>query len=215
MAIKILAISSFLWSIPALAFLASTNRLDVRRPPQSKQVIIQMFEWSWDSIASECKNFIGPAGYGYVQGAHVILFATRRPLTAAFPVNPAQEHITGSQWWVDYQAVSYKLETKRGNREQFANMVKACHAADVKVIVGASRIKAMSGLTHLESDTLFNHMAGIDSGVGFAGSSFTHYDYPGIYTRGNFHHCGTPGDNIQDFKSRKQVQTCQLVNLAE
>lgn len=43
-----------------------------------------MFEWTWDSIAAECTNFIGPAGkrilaqiethsnnilgYGYVQG---------------------------------------------------------------------------------------------------------------------------------------------------
>jgi hypothetical protein len=30
-------------------------------------------------------------------------------------------------------------------------------------------------------DTIFNHMAGIDSGTGVAGSSFTHYNYPGIY----------------------------------
>lgn len=30
-------------------------------------------------------------------------------------------------------------------------------------------------------DTLFNHMAGVDSGTGVAGSSFTHYNYPGIY----------------------------------
>ena len=31
-------------------------------------VITQMFEWPWDSIATECTNFLGPAGYGYVQG---------------------------------------------------------------------------------------------------------------------------------------------------
>jgi hypothetical protein len=30
-------------------------------------------------------------------------------------------------------------------------------------------------------DTIFNHMAGIESGTGTAGSSFTHYNYPGIY----------------------------------
>ena len=34
----------------------------------SKSVIIQMFEWTWDSVAAECTNFIGPAGYGFVQG---------------------------------------------------------------------------------------------------------------------------------------------------
>ena len=31
-------------------------------------VIAQMFEWTWDSIGAECINFLGPAGYGFVQG---------------------------------------------------------------------------------------------------------------------------------------------------
>jgi hypothetical protein len=31
-------------------------------------VIAQMFEWDWDSVARECTNFLGPAGYGFVQG---------------------------------------------------------------------------------------------------------------------------------------------------
>lgn len=34
-------------------------------------VIAQMFQWSWDSVASECVSFIGPAGYKYVQGVFV------------------------------------------------------------------------------------------------------------------------------------------------
>ena len=34
----------------------------------SKDVIVEMFQWSWDSVAAECTNFLGPAGYGYVQG---------------------------------------------------------------------------------------------------------------------------------------------------
>ena len=38
-------------------------------PNPNKAVIVQMFQWSWDSIAAECTNFLGPAGYGYVQGA--------------------------------------------------------------------------------------------------------------------------------------------------
>jgi hypothetical protein len=59
-------------------------------------------------------------------------------------------------------------------------------------------------------------MTGIDSGTGTAGSSFTHYDYPGIYKYDNFHHCHlTSNDDIKNFKDRKQVQTCELVNLAE
>jgi alpha-amylase len=47
-----------------------------------------------------------------------------------------------------------------------------------------------------------------------AGSSFTRYDYPGICTTDNFHHRHlTPNDDIKTFKDRKQVQTCELVNL--
>ncbi|ETW76368.1 glycoside hydrolase family 13 protein [Heterobasidion irregulare TC 32-1] len=141
-----------------------------------------MFEWTWDSIAAECTNFLGPAGYGFVQAS------------------PAAEHISGSQWWTDYQPVSYILTSKRGNRSQYKNMIDTCHAAGVGVI----------------ADTIFNHMAGMDSGTGVAGSSFTHYNYPGIYQTQDFHHCGLePGDGIVNYDNRLEVQTCQLDNLAD
>ncbi|KXN81606.1 Alpha-amylase [Leucoagaricus sp. SymC.cos] len=156
---------------------------DKRAPSGSKTVIIQMFEWNWDSVAAECTNFIGPNGYGFVQ-----------------VVSPPQEHITGPQWWTDYQPVSYNLTSKRGNRAQFQNMVNTCHSAGVDII----------------ADTLFNHMAGIDSGTGVDGSSFTHYNYPGIYQNQDFHHCGLePGDDIVNYQNRAEVQTCELVNLAD
>lgn len=45
--------------------------LSVAAPSGNKNVIIQMFEWTWDSIAAECTDFIGPAGYGFVQGKPV------------------------------------------------------------------------------------------------------------------------------------------------
>ncbi|KAF8200231.1 glycoside hydrolase [Pholiota molesta] len=157
--------------------------LDPRAPVGStKNVIIQMFEWTWDSVAAECTNFIGPAGYGFVQ------------------VSPPQEHIAGAQWWTDYQPVSYILTSKRGNRAQFQSMINTCHSAGVKVI----------------SDTLWNHMAGIDSGTGVAGSTFTHYVYPGIYQNQDFHHCGLePNDDIVNYDNAVEVQTCQLDNLAD
>jgi glycosidase len=120
-------------------------------------------------------------GYGYVQ------------------VNPAAEHIQGSQWWTDYQVVSYKLQSKRGTPQQYQNMINTCHAAGVKVI----------------ADIVFNHMSGVDSGTGVAGSTFTHYNYPGTYSPQDFHHCGTPGDDIQDFSIPSQVQNCELSNLAD
>ncbi|KAI1783512.1 glycoside hydrolase [Ganoderma leucocontextum] len=166
-------------------FLASANNrtsLPRRAPSTEKTVIIQMFEWTWDSVAAECTNFIGPAGYGFVQ------------------VSPPQEHVTGDQWWTDYQPVSYILTSKRGNRDQFASMIATCHDSGVGVIV----------------DTIWNHMTGSDNGTGFAGSSYTHYVYPGIYQYQDFHHCGLePGDDIVNYDNRVEVQTCELVNLAD
>ncbi|KAI1787696.1 glycoside hydrolase family 13 protein [Ganoderma leucocontextum] len=149
-----------------------------RAPATSKPVIIEMFEWSWDSIAAECTNFIGPAGYGYVQ------------------VNPPQEHIQGDSWWTDYQAVSYQLASKHGSRDQFANMVNTCHAAGVGVIV----------------DTIWNHMSGLDSGTGYAGSSFTKYNYPGLYQNADFHTCR---HGINNWNNATEIQTCELAGLAD
>ncbi|KIY47132.1 glycoside hydrolase family 13 protein [Fistulina hepatica ATCC 64428] len=82
-------------------------------------VIAQMFQWSWTSIAQECTNFLGPAGYGYVQ------------------VSPPMEHIAGEQWWTDYQPVSYNLTSKHGTRDEFASMIQQCHDADVQIVVDA------------------------------------------------------------------------------
>lgn len=51
-----------------LSVSATGHALQQRAPTGSKSVIIEMFEWTWDSIAAECTSFIGPAGYGFVQG---------------------------------------------------------------------------------------------------------------------------------------------------
>ncbi|KAG9084876.1 hypothetical protein FRC06_003852 [Ceratobasidium sp. 370] len=154
-----------------------------RRSPKntSNKAIIQMFGWNWKSIAAECESFLNSAGVGFVQ------------------VNPPQEHLSGSQWWLDYQAVSYQLVSKRGSRQDFAEMIGRCHKAGVKIIV----------------DTIWNHMAGVDSGTGTAGTQFTHYNYPGLYSNNDFHHCGTPGEDIQNWGDRNQFQNCELSNLAD
>ncbi|KAG8736521.1 hypothetical protein FRC10_009220 [Ceratobasidium sp. 414] len=79
-------------------------------------------------------------------------------------------------------------------------MISTCKAAGVGVI----------------ADTIFNHMTGLDSGTGVAGSTFTHYVYPGIYQNQDFHHCGLePNDDIVNYTNRLEVQTCELSNLAD
>ena len=74
-------------SLSTLAHGAPTHELHTRSTPGTKHgmlidiahcntrfltllyvAIVQLFQWNWDSIADECTKFIGPAGYGYVQG---------------------------------------------------------------------------------------------------------------------------------------------------
>ena len=115
-------------------------------------------------------------------------------------LSPAQEHIDGEAWWTSYQPVSYQLESKLGTREEFAEMVAACGEAGVDVI----------------ADAVINHMAGVDGGTGVAGTDFTHYEYPGLYSEDDFHDCPmTASGDIENYSDQQQVQECELVNLAD
>ncbi|MGW0914082.1 alpha-amylase [Streptomyces sp. NPDC002784] len=110
------------WSVTATALAATAAGALVpgtahASPPGTKDVTAVMFEWNFASVAKECTNTLGPAGYGYVQ------------------VSPPAEHIQGAQWWTSYQPVSYKIAGRLGNRAAFQNMVNTCHAAGVKVVV--------------------------------------------------------------------------------
>ncbi len=122
---------------------------------------------------------------------------------AGVQVSPAQEHamVVNNPWWVDYQPVGYQITSRRGDRAAYAAMIQACHAVGVKIY----------------ADAVINHMAGSDSGVGWAGPAWSgHYTYPGIFQPQDFHHCGLTGDDdIHDYQNRAQVQTCELVNLAD
>ncbi|GAA3642876.1 carbohydrate-binding module family 20 domain-containing protein [Microbacterium awajiense] len=115
--------------------------------------------------------------------------------------SPPNEHIVRDEWWASYQPVSHAIDSRLGSREEFADMVERCDGAGVAVI----------------ADAVVNHMTGQDTpGTGWAGSAYEHYEYPGLYTDADFHHCGlTADDDIQDYTSREQVQTCELVNLAD
>lgn len=99
-------------------------------------------------------------------------------------------------------------------------MITTCQAAGVSIIAGEHISSLTSARTVLiisrSLDTIFNHMTGDDSGTGVAGSSFTHYDYPGIYETQDFHYCGLePDNNIVNYDNEVEVYTCQLDGLAE
>ncbi|WP_051196564.1 carbohydrate binding domain-containing protein [Jonesia quinghaiensis] len=94
--------------------------------PSGTHVIVNLFQWNWTSVARECTQQLGPAGYTHVQ------------------VSPPQEHVLGEQWWTSYQPVSYRIESKLGTRDEFETMVDTCRDAGVGVIADAV-INHMSG----------------------------------------------------------------------
>ena len=144
-------------------------------------VFVHLFEWKWTDIATECVNVLGPAGFAAVQ------------------VSPPQEHsITPSFDWSErYQPVSYSVERSRsGTGTEFADMVTRCKAAGVGIIV----------------DAVINHMTNYPSpGVGSNGTAYTKYEYPGLYTAGDFH----PPCALNNYQSAANVQDCELFSLPD
>jgi len=153
-------------------------------------VIANLFEWNWPSVAKECATVLGPAGYGGVQVAPPQDSYSR---TSPAPIHP---------WWEVYQPIDYHLTSRMGNEVQFKAMVSACRRAGVKVFV----------------DAVINHMTG-GGGTSYGGVTVTKYGYPGLYSFDNFHHypadCPTPDGNIDDFNNYLQVTKCELVSLSD
>ncbi len=114
--------------------------------------------------------------------------------------SPVQEHIRGEAWWTVYQPVSYQIESRLGTRAEFQAMTSTCNDLGVAVIV----------------DAVINHMSASDSGTGVAGTEYSKYEYPDLYTREDFHNCNlTPNDQIANYLDRPQVQTCELLGLSD
>ena len=119
--------------IPALTvFLAAKNGVLAQTNPNfapGHWGIVHLFEWHWDTIADECERFLGPMKVGGVQ------------------LSPPNENrvIDDRPWWERYQPISYKLETRSGNRQQLKSMIDRCNAVGVKIY----------------PDAVINHMCGV------------------------------------------------------
>lgn len=159
---------------------------------------VQLFNWKWSDVSRECTTFLGPNEFGAVQ------------------ISPPQEHIVtnsaGSRpWWIHYQPVSYKMNSRMGSEQEFKDMVTACNTAGVHVIV----------------DAVLNHMVGSgNTGVGSAGSSFDGTSalmFPGVpFGPGDFHGCNGGSDEctsetcgIEDFNDEHQEHFCRLSGLLD
>ena len=103
------------------AVLAFAPNLAFAKNYESEMVIIHPFQWSYDSIAKECTEYLGPAGFDGVQISQ-----------------PAEHANKGNVWWAVYQPVNFNnFTTMTGNETQLKNMIKACNEAGVKVFADA------------------------------------------------------------------------------
>lgn len=153
--------------------------------------ILNMFEWNWNSIAAECAGPLADSGYSHVQ------------------TSPPNEHILGSDassgeenaWYIHYQPVSYKIESRLGTRAEYAAMVATCEANGIGVI----------------ADVVINHMAAGSSSetrTGWAGSRYRQFDYPDAgFDASDFHNTGSSYCEIDNYQDRGEVQNCHLVGL--
>lgn len=166
--------------VPNSSAFASTKSTDGLPP---KGVIVTAFQQNWKSIAKECKRTYGPEGVSYVQ------------------VSPPQDHIKGKAWWTSYQPVSYNLNSKLGTEDEFKNMITACKAAGVGIVV----------------DAVINHTTG-DSNkdtVGVGGSKYdaANQSYPDAdYTKDDFHQIDK---DIYTYKDAQVVWNYRLVGLLD
>ena len=84
-----------------------------------RTAFVHLFEWSWNDIATECEQVLGPKGFAAVQ------------------VSPPQKSIVRDEWWSRYQPISYAIEGRSGSRPEFASMVSRCKSVGVDIYVDA------------------------------------------------------------------------------
>lgn len=82
-----------------------------------RTVFVQLFEWPWKDVATECETYLGPAGFAAVQ------------------ISPPHEHLLWrtTPWWDRYQVVSYDLNSRGGNHAEFRDMVERCQNVGVDI----------------------------------------------------------------------------------
>ncbi|XP_058835242.1 alpha-amylase 4N-like [Topomyia yanbarensis] len=85
----------------------------------SRSAIVQLFEWTFADIESECLLYLGPNRFGAVQVS---------------PVNEVRI-LPDRPWRERYEPISYKIFGRSGNEMQFRSMVKTCNEAGVRIYV--------------------------------------------------------------------------------
>lgn len=176
-------------------------------PPTEATVFVHLFEWTWNDIAQECEDFLGPKGYFAVQ------------------ISPPNEHrlLLGRPWYERYQPVSYKLTSRSGTRSELIQMIQRCHKAGV-------RIYADAVINHMASCR-----PSCDTGQpqfgnrGVAGSTYAPGEMrfenlfdaedrnrvPGALQSYGPEHFHRQCTKVDDWNNQWQVQNCELERLAD
>lgn len=151
------------------------------------KTVVHLFEWSWNDIAKECEDFLGPQGYSAVQ------------------VSPPYEHKIGNEWWVRYQPVKHVLSQSRsGSAEEFKSMVKRCEKVGVDIYVDAV-------INHVARASI----PGVP-GTGTAGSIFNAatLEYP-LFSAADFHKPECHIQQSDYGNNANNVRLCMLANLPD
>ncbi len=167
-----------------------------------RTVMVHLWEWKWTDIAKECEEVLGPKGYAAVQ------------------VSPPNEHAWFEEngtypWWLRYQPVSYKIQSRSGNLAEFQDMVNRCHAVEVDIYVDAV-INHMTGVAAVNNGGEIGYPGTVPGGTTYypyynpanptqdgqrlffpfidpanpSGDYWSQY----VYNHDDFHYCGTnPG----------------------
>ncbi len=155
----------------------------------SKDVLVQLFEWKWDDISRECLLHLPALGISGVQ------------------VSPPNEHaiVKDRPWYERYQPVSYILHSRSGDESSFRRMVQTCKSVGINIYV----------------DVVINHTAwqplNGQTSYGSAGSPFSRMNFPDYPSGIHFNQCrnGRDNDSIRDWKSRFEIQFCNLAELPD
>ena len=148
---------------------------------------VQMFEWAWNDVATECTQWLGPQGYGGVQ------------------ISPPGASKNATGWWGVYQPVNYvNLTSRFGNETQLKSMIDTCHAAGVRVYADIVVNQLADG-------------SSASNGVATDGSSWdsSTLAYP-YFSANDFHaNCAIQSSDYNSPSGTWDVQNCRLGGLPD
>ena len=174
-------------SVVASGSVSASARLGGHPRPIAGNVVANLFEWNWPSVAKECTDVLGPTGYGGVQ------------------VAPPQDSLSSDQlgdgsdtvlhpWWEVYQPVDYNLTSRMGNEA---------------AVQGHGRRPAATPGSRSIVDAVINHMTG-QGDTSYGGVQLHQVRLPGPLRRQPTSTSTAPGPTTARRRRRRHRRLQQL-----